>query len=120
MRAFSIAMARASLTDSIAWTAQDVHPPLYYHLLHFWIRLCGDTALATRFFSLLVSVASIPLFYLLARRAMNSTAGLVVALLATVSPFCIYYAQETRMYALVTFLTMLSSHLLRMLLAHLL
>ena len=109
---FSIALARANLADSIAWTAQDVHPPLYYHLLHFWIKLCGDSALATRFFSLLVSVASIPIFYLLARRAMNGTAGLVAALLATVSPFHVYYAQETRMYALVTFLTLLSSYLL--------
>jgi 4-amino-4-deoxy-L-arabinose transferase-like glycosyltransferase len=109
---FSIALARSSLAEAIAWTAQDVHPPLYYLLLHFWIRACGDAALATRLFSLLVSVAAIPVFYHLARRAMSGTTGLAAALLATISPFYVYYAQETRMYALVTLLTLLSSYLL--------
>lgn len=109
---FSIALARSGLSECIDWTAQDVHPPLYYLLLHFWIRMCGDHALATRLFSLLVSVAAIPVLYHLARKTMSQVAGLVAALLAAVSPFYVYYAQETRMYALVTLFTLLSSYIL--------
>ena len=39
--------------------------------------------------------------YALGRRLFGATEGLLAALLAAVSPFCVYYSQETRMYIFV-------------------
>ena len=43
--------------------SRDVHPPLYYILLHYWILLFGNSEVALRLPSVLFSTASIPLFY---------------------------------------------------------
>ena len=39
--AFSIQLAKYDPVEIIRKTARDVHPPLYYLLLHFWINLFG-------------------------------------------------------------------------------
>lgn len=87
-------------------------PPLYYYLLHFWIPLAGDRETSVRFLSLVFGVLAIPLLYVLARRTLGRAAGMITAILGTVSPFWIYYAQETRTYALVTALVILAAYLL--------
>nr|MBC7244753.1 glycosyltransferase family 39 protein [Chloroflexota bacterium] len=109
---FSVALAKASWAEAIAWTAQDVHPPLYYLLLHLWIRLCGDHAFAVRTFSALCAIATLPLIYVMGKRILGQTVGLTAAFLATFSPLGLYYSRETRMYTLATFLTLLASYLL--------
>lgn len=108
---FSVALAKSSLAQAVAWTAQDVHPPLYYLLLHVWIALAGDSAWAVRTFSVLCGVAAVPLVYVLGKRAFNGATGLVAAALVVFSPLHLYYARETRMYALLTALSVLSSYL---------
>src|SRR6185437_15893284 len=87
-------------------------PPLYYYLLHFWIPLAGDRETSVRFLSLVFGVLAIPLLYVLARRTLGRAAGIVAAMLATVSPFWIYYSQEARTYSLVTALVILAAYLL--------
>ena len=47
--AYSVWLARMPLADVLRITAADVHPPLYYALLHGWIRLAGDGEFAIRF-----------------------------------------------------------------------
>ena len=34
-------LARQDLVDLTRHTAGDIHPPLYYYLLHFWGQLAG-------------------------------------------------------------------------------
>ncbi|MGH2461002.1 MAG: glycosyltransferase family 39 protein [Chloroflexota bacterium] len=87
-------------------------PPLYYYVLHYWILVAGDRETAVRFLSLVFGVLAIPLLYALVRRTLGRVAGLVAATLAAVSPFWIYYSQETRTYALVTALVILAVYLL--------
>lgn len=109
---FSIALAKSSWAKAIAWTAQDVHPPLYYLLLHLWLRLCGDHAFVVRAFSALFGIALLPLMYLMGKRLLGQAAGITTALLAAFSPLGLYYSRETRMYTLATFLALLTSYLL--------
>jgi len=101
--AFSIWLSRQPLPQVVAGGA-DTHPPLYPFLLYLWLPLAGPTALATRVLSACIGVLTVPLVYLLGRRAFGQTAGWLAALLAAVSPVLIYYSQETRMYGLVTLL----------------
>ncbi|CCQ34444.1 dolichol-phosphate mannosyltransferase protein [Halorhabdus tiamatea SARL4B] len=89
---------------------EDVHPPLYYAILWVWTRVTGVSAVSIRALSLLASVASIPFVYAIARRLYDRRVGLFSALLFTLSPFYVYYAQEARMYAVMTFLTVWASY----------
>jgi len=109
---FSIFLAKMPWPQAIAFTAHDVHPPLYYLMLHLWIRVCGDAALSARMFSALFGIATVPLIYVVGKRTLGERVGLITALLATLSPLCIYYSREARMYTLLTFLSLLSSYIM--------
>jgi len=110
----SVYLARMSLPQLTAWTADDIQPPLYYYLLHFWLFLFGQSSseFVVRFPSLFFGVLTVPLMYRVGRHLCGATAGLLAALLAAISPLYLWYSQETRMYTMLTFLCLLSSSLL--------
>ena len=110
---FSVYLARMGLDEITARTAADIQPPLYYYLLHGWIKLWGDGEPALRSLSVLFGVLTVPLMYAVAWQLMRSRlAGLLAALLVAVSPLHVWYGQETRMYTLLTFLCLLASYFL--------
>ena len=101
----SVGIADRPLTDIPGVLRRDGSPPLYYLLLHLWMRLLGDTSeAATHGLSLLFGLAAIPVGWYLARRLFGDRAGWVAAVLLALNPFLNTYAQETRMYALVVLL----------------
>lgn len=85
----------------------DGSPPLYYMLLHVWMSLFGDGEARTHAMSLLFAVLTVPVGFLAGRSLFNERAGWCVAVVAAVNPFLNYYAQETRMYALVFLLSLM-------------
>lgn len=96
----------------------DPHPPLYFGLLHGWIRLVGDGTVAMRVLSLVFGLAAITVVYFAGREldrafVRRSTVridagvhderfgiGALAALLFTLTPFQIYFSVEARPYAL--------------------
>ena len=100
----SISLAKASLAEISARTALDIHPPLYYWLLHLWMQLFGDSEVAVRSLSVLCSLLLVAVIYRLARRLFGFRTALLAGFLAAISPFQIHYAQETRMYAMLSLL----------------
>jgi mannosyltransferase len=81
---------------------------LYYILLHFWTFL-GSSEFIVRSFSAIFAVLTVPIVFALGSRLFNKWVGLLAALLLTINPFFIQYAQEARSYSLVLFLVSLSS-----------
>ncbi|MCB8925763.1 MAG: glycosyltransferase family 39 protein [Ardenticatenaceae bacterium] len=101
---FSIWLANQSVGDMLHWIATiDQHPPLYYLLLHFWVARFGDNVYYVRLLSALVGAGTIPIIYLIGKRLSGVMVGLAAAVFLALSPFHIYFAQETRMYTLLTF-----------------
>jgi uncharacterized membrane protein len=100
--AFSIDTARAPVTRIIQATADDVHPPLYYLVLHLWLSAVGAGTGAARLLSVVFSLAAIVVVAWFARRELSPATGITAALLLAVSPFQVEFAQEARMYALLT------------------
>ncbi len=97
----SARLAERSLDLIVAGAKGDIHPPGYYLALHYWRVLFGHSELALRGLSAVCSVALVGLAFVLGRRLFDDeTAGLIGAALTAVNPFQVYYAQETRMYAL--------------------
>jgi 4-amino-4-deoxy-L-arabinose transferase-like glycosyltransferase len=101
---FSVRAGRISVSEIISLTRGDVHPPLYYLLLHFWMKIFGETASAVRMLSVCFSVLTVFVVYHLALKLFNRRAAFFAALFTALSPFHVFYAQEARMYAQLTFL----------------
>jgi uncharacterized membrane protein len=108
--AFSVALAKMTLPQMVQAAAPDVHPPLYYFLLHYWIIVFGTSESAVRLLSVLFGVLAIPMIYVVGRQLFNKEAGLVAALILALSSLNIYYSQETRMYSLMVLLALLSMY----------
>jgi mannosyltransferase len=94
---------------------EDLHPPLHYLLLHFWMLAAGSSERAVRMPSVLAAILLVPLSLAVVRevwgqegeRTLHGTGlGIAAAGLAASSPFVAYYAQETRMYSLVAALAL--------------
>lgn len=109
----SVNIARLPLTDIPRALSHDGAPPLYYVMLHFWMEVFGRSDFAVRALSGLVSVASLPLFWLAGKRLGGPTVGWVTFFLGVSSPFAINYATATRMYSLMIMLSLLGYLALR-------
>ena len=113
----SVALAQRDLLTIARSAAHDIHPPLYYYLLHGWIALWGQSELAVRSLSALLGTVLVLFTIQLGKLMLPSMAaeggeaahtgcaqaehiGLLAGLFAALSPFLVYYAQETRMYTL--------------------
>jgi hypothetical protein len=103
--ALTVDVAKLPLHDLRAALRRDGAPPLYYVLLHLWMKPFGSSDLAVRSLSGVLSVITLPVAWLAARRAGGRAVTWIVLALLASAPFAIYYATDTRMYALVMLLT---------------
>ncbi|MBL7198716.1 MAG: glycosyltransferase family 39 protein [Anaerolineae bacterium] len=100
--------ARQSLPEIARWTAADVHPPLYFWMLHFWRLASGDSEFGLRFLSVVIGVLTIAGTYGLGREVGGRGVGTLTALLMGLSRFDVWWSQEMRMYALAALLAVFS------------
>jgi len=77
---------------------QDKHPPLYYLLLHGWIRLVGGSDYAVRSLGAAIGALAVLPVYGIGRRLGGPRAGAWAALLVALNPFLVWYSQEARMF----------------------
>lgn len=111
--AFSVIISQRGLVEVLQMVLRtDTHPPLYYLLLKLWLAF-GDGEAAVRLLSTLFSLAAIPTMYRLAGELYeNKWVGLIGAAILTFSPFQVWYAQEARMYAMLTTFVLASAYFL--------
>jgi uncharacterized membrane protein len=101
----SALLASKPVSELIAHTAGDIHPPGYYLLLHGW-RLLAQPSLAhgleflLAFPSLWFGMVGVVLLFAVGRKLFGAEVGLLALGLAAVHPFQILYSQEVRMYTL--------------------
>jgi uncharacterized membrane protein len=110
--AASIEIAHDPVRDVVLDAATDVHPPLYYLVLHGWMTVAGDSERNIRALSVLLSLATMVAVVAFGSRWLDDRAALVAAALVAVSPIQIAFAQEARMYALLTLTALVSTYLL--------
>ena len=105
----SVGISSHSLTDIPGVLRLDGSPPLYYLLLHGWMKAFGTYESATHALSLVFALATIPVGYWAGRSLFDRRIGWTLAGMAALCPFLTSYAQETRMYSLVALLGMLAT-----------
>ncbi len=103
--ALTVDIARLPLHQLPAALKRDGAPPLYYVLLHFWMKVFGTSNEGVRSLSGVISVATLPVAWIATRRHLGRQGAWIVLVLLATAPFAVYYATEARMYSLVMFLT---------------
>lgn len=96
----AVTIIRLSSTLNNALGGESTNPPLYYVLLHFWMKVFGSTEAGARSLSILPSLIAVILTYLLGNRLYNRGTGLIAASFMAISTFQISYAQEARAFTL--------------------
>jgi uncharacterized membrane protein len=102
----SVWVSSWSVTEILIEQSQHEHPPLHYLLLHDWMPLAGQSEFSVRFVSLFFGLLSVPMIYKLGKALHNARLGLLAAFVAAISPFWVYFSQETRMYTTMTFFSL--------------
>jgi mannosyltransferase len=92
----------SAYSPALIWyhSGQDVHPPLYYLLLHGWMGIFGHSVFAIRAMSVVAGVVSVALAQWLVSLIATRRAAIVAGLLLALLPIAVRYSQELRMYAL--------------------
>ena len=89
----------------------DVHPPLYFEILHLWIRLFGTSERAVRSLSALFYLLSVFAVYGIGRELYGTKTALLCSVIYLSSPLAILSSQFARMYSLLSLLSILSTWL---------
>lgn len=103
----------AMLVGTLAPTsagASDVHPLAYYTLLWAWMGLFGESPSTARALSILASLGTIAVAYLLTLRLFDRHAAFAAGVLLALAPFQVHYSQEIRMYAFLAFWLALATY----------
>ena len=86
----SVALAARSLAQITQGASHDIHPPLYYYLLHFWVAALGNSEFAVRSLSAILGALLVVVVYLLGEYLYGRWAAWAASLCALLSPFAVY------------------------------
>ncbi|HEX6711683.1 MAG TPA: glycosyltransferase family 39 protein, partial [Rubrobacter sp.] len=99
-----------TLSQVIQGVRGDIHPPLFFLILHFTQWIFGDSERALRLPSAFAGWLCIPAIYALGKRLYSEREGLIAALLLAVLWAPIYYSQEARSYSILILFSVLTSY----------
>lgn len=89
----------------------ETNPPFYYTILKIWKSVFGSSEAGLRSLSALVSIGCIPLVFitgrLVGKPSEGNWLGAIAALMFSISPVHIQYAQEARSFSMLTFAAVL-------------
>jgi uncharacterized membrane protein len=94
-----------------------MHPPFYYLLLRYTIRFFNNNLITLRALSIVFSVLSIVLLFLLGKAIHGEFLGLLCSSFVALSAYHLHYNVMVRPYPLLMFLSLLSSLLIYYLVA---
>ncbi len=108
---WSVKTAGLNYSAGMAALKADVHPPLYFQILHLWIRLFGTGERVVRSLSALFYILSVFAVHGIGRELFGRKTALLGAAIYLSSPLAILAGQFARMYALLSLLSILSTWL---------
>lgn len=107
---YTAAIIQQPLHDIVTITTTDVHPPLYYVIMHVWQLVFGVSAVSLRGFSMVCGIATISLLFFLLQKLFSKRIAIFGSFLAALGPFLIRYSDEARMYALAALLAVAATY----------
>lgn len=107
---FSIYHAQSSLKDIFLLMPGENNPPLFFIILHYWIKLFGVSPVSARFLPMLFSSLSVIFIFLTGKRFANLLVAITASVLYTFSNLNIYHSHDTRVYSLFVLLATASMY----------
>ena len=98
------------LRDVTDVLSRNVHMPLYFYLMHYWVILTGTSEWGMRAPSVIFGTLAVLMVFLLGKELINSFIEILSTILAAFMPDQIYFSQEARMYSLLVFLATSSTY----------
>ena len=108
--AFTGVAVKENFGNMLKMIINDVHPPLYYASLKIFASFFNYSVFGIRLFSAIFGVLAVWAAYLFAKELYDRRAGLFAAFVVAIAPFAIQYSQEARMYAMLSFLLVMSAY----------
>lgn len=109
---FSAYLARFDPLAIAHYTALDVHPPLYYIVLHYWGQIFGTDVAVLRMLSVAWSGVALLFGFLIARLAFGRVSAWIAPILMAVSPLIFHYSQIMRMYTMALAISLAATYIL--------
>jgi len=97
--------------SEIFYQTNSFHPPLSFIINRAFLQI-GESEFFLRLPSALFGIASLPAFYVLAKKLTSPQVAVLGVFLLAISPFHVWYSQEGRGYSQLIFFSLLSSALL--------
>lgn len=104
----AVRQAQWSIPEMLRRMSDNVHPPLFHTLLHYWIRSVGSSEVAVRCFALAWGILAIGLTFWAAAAIYDRRTALLASAIVAISPFFIWYSQEARMYTMMLCFSLLA------------
>lgn len=105
--AWSVKKAGESF-GAVLKTFEGSMPAFHLLILHFVMKLFGNSEVSGRFPSVMFGSFSLFLLYLVGAQIFDKKVALVASFIAAISPFHIWYSQEARAYSLLIMLSLAS------------
>jgi 4-amino-4-deoxy-L-arabinose transferase-like glycosyltransferase len=107
---FSLHFANYPLKKMFRFLIYETNPPLFYFLLHFWLKIIGPTKSEwlIRLPNLIIGLAGIWAIFILGKKLISKRVGLLAAFFVSISVFQIYISSEIRPYPIVFLLSIFS------------
>lgn len=86
----------------------DLHAPVFFVVLHFWIKLFGNADWSLWMLPVLLSTACVPAGYVVAKKLFGTKTASIFGIFIAFSGFQIYYAQELKFYSMISLLSIVS------------
>ena len=106
--AWAASLAVKSYWEIIKIVSRDTSPPLYYLLLHTWMKFFGTNEVSIRSLSFLFFLGTVITVFFVGKLLWDQKTGLLAAVLTLFNPFLFNYAFEGRMYTLLALTSTLS------------
>lgn len=110
--AYSIELSKQSLSQIVNLTSVDVHPPLYYFLLHGWGSIFGWDEIALRSLSAIAMGGAVVFAGLLVKKLFGYRALYFTLPFIVFSPLLLRYGFEIRMYAVAALIGITATYVL--------
>jgi uncharacterized membrane protein len=89
---------------------RNVQMPLYFYVMHYWLKLVGTSEWALRFPSVFFGTLTVLMIFLLGKEMFNPSIAFTAALLTALMPEQIYFSQQARAYPLLMLLTVIATY----------
>jgi hypothetical protein len=106
--AFSVFHAQQRLTELINTLNGEANPPVYYILLHFWIKLFGIAPVSVKLLNIILSFGTAVMIVAIGKRLNNLGFALFASIAFLFSNLHFEFSQEIRAFQLVLLLTVCS------------